>query len=208
MANKGERQFKVRSKRQQGWWWVDDDYVNGYAKHLDPYATAIYMSLCRHADKDGMCFPSTKKLAEQHSISRTTVDAKIKLLLEHHIIEKESGGRKKDGTFKRNTYWLTDKTEWKYYHVQEVNKDNDRVHLVDKPCSSDDIDHVQQVDNKETHTKGNTYKETHKEKDLKNLNSLKQKLKEKTQMSTPAEKTRLSEMAAADTRAIKRSKRD
>jgi len=111
-----KNEFEVRDLRRKEKLFIDDDYVNGYAKYLDTFATAVYLSLCRHADKHQTCFPSVQRIAEQHNIDRKTVIARIKTLEEHNLIKKEKN-RNSKGKFQHNRYYLIDKTEWKKYTV-------------------------------------------------------------------------------------------
>ena len=59
----------IRDLRQKEKFIVDDYYLNGYAKYMGLAATAVYLSLCRHADKEQKSFPSIKLLATEHNIS-------------------------------------------------------------------------------------------------------------------------------------------
>jgi len=103
--------FKVRDKRSKGWFWMDNDYLNGYAKHFGAVGTAIYLDLCRHCDNDQKCFPAQKTIAEELKIGERTVRNYIKLFERCHLIEitKE---RTSGGKWLNNTYWLLDKSEW------------------------------------------------------------------------------------------------
>ncbi len=103
--------FKVRDKRNKGWFFVDNEYLNGYGKVLGGLGIAIYVDLCRHADSDQKCFPSQKLIAKELKMGERTVRKYIKLFERYHIIEitKE---RSNKGKWLNNTYWLLDKTEW------------------------------------------------------------------------------------------------
>jgi biotin operon repressor len=107
-----EEKFKVRDFRNKGFFTLDDAYLNGYAKYLGALATAVYISLCRHADKEQTCFPSQKKIAEEHGMTDRTVRTKIKDLTDWNIIRVESV-RSKGGIFMSSIYFLLDKSEWK-----------------------------------------------------------------------------------------------
>ena len=99
--------FKVRDLRKKEQFIIDDAYFNGYARLMSPYATCVYLSLCRHADKAQKAFPSIRRIAEQHHISTKSVKRGLKELLSWNIIRKQRlGGRMS------NTYWLLDKSEW------------------------------------------------------------------------------------------------
>ncbi len=104
--------FKVRDLRIKEKFWLDDAYLNGYARHLKPIATAVYLSLCRHADKEQSCFPAEITIAEEHGIGERTVRYKIALLRRWNII-KVKRTRSQKGKWLHNTYFLLDKSEWK-----------------------------------------------------------------------------------------------
>jgi len=100
-------QFEVRDMRHKEKFEIDDWYLNGYAKKCGIYATGVYLSLCRHVDKDQECWPSLKKIAEELNISIPMVQRGIKILEKYHIILKERMGKKLN-----NRYVLLDKSEW------------------------------------------------------------------------------------------------
>ena len=91
---------------------MDDAYVNGWAKYLKPSALAVYVSLCRHADKEQSAFPSQVTIAREHGIGVRTVKSKIKLLEQWNIIRREKV-RNKGGQWLNDTYFLLDKSHWK-----------------------------------------------------------------------------------------------
>lgn len=106
-----DKVFKVRDLRIKEKFCVDDAYVNGWSRYLDPSALAVYVSLCRHADKEQSAFPAEKTIAEEHGICEKTVRNKIALLKEWNIIRVDRI-RRNDGKWLRNTYFLLDKSEW------------------------------------------------------------------------------------------------
>lgn len=104
--------FKVRDFRKKGFFTLDDAYLNGYARYFDPTTTAVYLSLCRHVDKEQKCFPSQELIAKEHGINPRTVRRKLKLLEIANIIRYKRI-RSKSGKWLHNTYYLLDKSEWK-----------------------------------------------------------------------------------------------
>ena len=106
-----QKLFKVRDKRNKGWFYLDNEYLNGYAKLVGPVATAIYVSLCRHANDNQQCFPSRKKMAEEFNISEKTIKRHLKKLEKYNLIsvQQEKG---ENGKFKNNVYTLMDKDVW------------------------------------------------------------------------------------------------
>ncbi|MCX5701691.1 MAG: helix-turn-helix domain-containing protein [Candidatus Omnitrophica bacterium] len=106
-------QFKVRDRRNKEFFLLDNVYLNGYAKHFGPVGTAIYISLCRHADNNEQkCYPSQELMAEELSIGTTTIKKYLKLLEQCHLIYIEKQRDEKTQKYLGNTYWLLDKTEW------------------------------------------------------------------------------------------------
>ena len=95
-------------------YFLDDDYLNGYAKLCGVYATAVYNSLSRHANFNTQeCFPEIDKMAEQHSMDRKTVIKGIKKLQEWNIISVKKRKSKDTKRQLPNVYILLDKSNWK-----------------------------------------------------------------------------------------------
>ena len=106
--------FKVRDKRNKNWFYVDTEYINGYAKIFGPIGTAIYFSLCRHADNETQqCFPSESLIARELGTTRKTVRKYLKLFEEWKLVYQEKQERNKKGKWLNKTYWLIDKSMWK-----------------------------------------------------------------------------------------------
>jgi len=102
-----QKGFEVRDMRHKEKFHVDDLYLNGYAKKCGIYATGVYFSLCRHADKEQKCWPSIRKMAEELDVSTKQVGRAIKILEVQNIIKKIRVGKKLN-----NRYLLLDKSEW------------------------------------------------------------------------------------------------
>lgn len=103
-----EETFEVRNKRKQEWFWLDDSYLNGYARILGPYISMVYIALCRYVDKNQKCYPKQSTIAEEIGISAPTVNEAIKVLEFFRIIKKVRIG--KTAT---NRYYLLDKRNWR-----------------------------------------------------------------------------------------------
>jgi len=103
--------FKVRDKRNKGWFFVDNEYLNGFGNFFGGNGVSIYVDLCRHSDNNQKCFPSEKTIAEELHLTDRTVRKYLKLFEKYHLIEitKE---RSNQGKWLNNTYWLLDKSEW------------------------------------------------------------------------------------------------
>lgn len=147
------RGFQVRDFREKGFFMVDNIYVNGYAKKLGPHATAVYLSLCRHADKEQRCFPSQDLISEELGMHRRTVIRKLKLLEEWNMIKKEKH-RADKGKYVNNIYYLLDKSEWKTIPCDTESHG--------QPCDREYENHVTQ-----SHTKETNKKDTHNNSDEK-----------------------------------------
>ncbi len=126
---------------------VDDVYLNGYARHLGVTTSMVYISLCRHVDRDQYAFPSQTKIAEELNISKRTVINSIATLKKWNLIsvERERTERK----WARNSYFLLDKTVWK--------KPSSATIAPEPPSANDDIHQVQPLHTKDTHIEGYTY---------------------------------------------------
>lgn len=138
------RPFQVRDLRNHGFWVADDVYLNGYAKHLDVYATAVYISLCRHAGKKQSCFPSQELIAKEHNISVRTVIRKIKLLEDWNLISRKKE-KDENGRWERTVYYLLDKSIWKPLPGDTESHG--------EPHDSHDKNQVTQSHTKDTHKK-------------------------------------------------------
>jgi len=133
--------FKIRDMRKKEKYFVDDEYLNGYAKLCGIYATGVYISLCRHANKEQTCFPSIRLIAQELRIAEKSVRNSLKKLVYWNIIKITTGRRRKGGVYAPNHYALLDRSEWKQkpevYHTDgtprqepEVSQDTNQRHSV------------------------------------------------------------------------------
>ena len=135
-----EKTFLIRDLRKKEKFVVDDFYLNGCAKLCGVYSTAVYVSLCRHADKEQKSFPSLKKIAEEHGISIRQVSRSLIILEEYNIIKRERIGKKAN-----NRYYLIDKSEWTTSPITMDYQSNH--HRTTSPV------HSKETHKKETHSK-------------------------------------------------------
>lgn len=150
----------IRDFRNKQFFQVDDIYLNGYAKLCGVYTTCVYLSLCRHTDKEQTCFPSIKLIAQEFDINEKTVQRAIKKLEEFNIIKKERT-RKKDGKWLNNLYILVDKKYWKKEANTHESPVDSQGTLSAEPKDSDDLANTHQSPTKYTHTKDTHIKDTH-----------------------------------------------
>jgi hypothetical protein len=154
-----EQKRRVVDQRKKGFFMMEDEYLNGMAKLCGWQGTIVYFSLCRHADIEQKCFPSIKLMGEENAVCRTTIIKGIESLIKRNVIEVKKK-RTKSGQWLNNIYILLDKSVWDYSQVHDVDMDS-QVHDTTQPSPCDRLDQVHDVDTKETHSEGNTYKETH-----------------------------------------------
>lgn len=139
---------KIRDLRDK-YFQVDDEYLNGYAKLCGISATGVYLSLCRHANKQQQCFPSKKLISEEMAISERTIYSALKKLEEWNIIITEEQGKKEDGSFKNKLYTLLDKKFWKDKPQATIADGKTRRQPL--PSANNDTHRRQPLPNKETH---------------------------------------------------------
>jgi len=132
--------IKIRDKRNKGWFWVDNVYLNGYARFFGAAGAGIYFSLCRHANQSTQkCFPSQQTIAKELGITDRTVRKYIKLFERYGLIEINK--ERKSGKWINNVYTLLDKTEW--HSPEEIISDGQNTPTIGtkqpSPEESDDI---------------------------------------------------------------------
>lgn len=169
-----DRKRRVIDKRKKEKFMLDDEYLNGQAKLCGWQATLVYLSLCRHANKNQESFPSIKLMAEEHGVGRNTIIKGLKALETRKVIVIEKA-RKKDGKWLNNSYILLDKSEWDYTKKEVIQVPVEDS--VKQPCPSQNIavslseqNQVPVEDTKETHRRkhieGNTSLSSPKGKEL------------------------------------------
>ena len=161
----------MRDRRNKGWFFVDNDYLNGFAKYFGPTGTSVYLSLCRHADGEQKAFPSQRLIAEEVGCGERTVRDYINALAKYHLIEVHRE-KNSDGKWLNNVYTLLAKEEWiKPQAViasggKGVEKSTNQRQLTTKPEAVDDRNQRQPLPHKDTNRK-----DTHIRKERKITNS-------------------------------------
>lgn len=107
-------ELEIRDNRQKEWFWLDNEYLNGYAKLLGTTCTVVYLSLCRHANNSTQsCFPMIRTIAEENGIgSNNTVIRAVKKLEEWNIISVQRSRNKLTNKQNPNIYTLLSKNVW------------------------------------------------------------------------------------------------
>lgn len=156
-----EKKFKIRDVRRRGRYSIDNEYLDrGFAARCGIYATAVYSSLCRHADNGQECYPSIQLMMQQHGISKNSIIKGIKALKNHNIINVVKEYDEKTKRQKNNVYVLMDSSAWS----SEISADPSSPHepgagftTRTAPCSPHEPPPVHHKDYKDTHKK-----DTHK----------------------------------------------
>ena len=73
---------------------------------LKPRDHAVYCCLVKHSDKNGICFPSRRLIAEECCIDKKTVDTAIQSLEKAGLVKKKKR-RRQDGSNTSNLYKVT-----------------------------------------------------------------------------------------------------
>ena len=74
-----------------------------FKQDLKPREFIVYCCLVKHSDKNGICFPSRRLIAEECCIDKKTVDAAI-ISLEKAGLVKKKKRRRQDGSNTSNAY--------------------------------------------------------------------------------------------------------
>ena len=114
MGNEQEEKIVCRDTRRKQVFVVDDEYLNGYARLCGATATLVYISLCRHANKEQEAWPSMGLIMEEYNFgSKHTVIRAIERLEEWGIVQVIRSKDEKTQRQKPNVYVLVDKCQWK-----------------------------------------------------------------------------------------------
>lgn len=126
---------------------MNNEYLNGYAKVFGATGTAIYISLCRHANNITQeCFPSEELIAEELNINEKTVRKYLNEMAECNIISIKRERDSLTGKWKNKIYTLLDKEQWNSPPV------NSSGGVTIKPPVNEVPNHRYVVPNKETNT--------------------------------------------------------
>lgn len=135
--------LKVRDLRRKGYFSIDNEFVDWYLPIFTDSAIRVYITLCKMADKDGVCFPKQTTLAEKTNRSRQTINEAIKQLEEYNLIEVENIFDDYNRQLSNN-YTLLDKQVW---IIPKKQSEADKLDTSVKPSlhplsSGDDTLHI------------------------------------------------------------------
>lgn len=144
--------MEIRDNRQKEWFWLDNEYLNGYARFLGETCTVVYLSLCRHADnKTQTCFPSMELIAEENGIGRKKVGIALQKLKEWGVISIKEDYDPKNKRRKNNVYTLLSKIEWREKPCVNLEHGSPMCQNDTDPCVKNDKSHVSERHSNNTH---------------------------------------------------------
>ena len=79
----------VRDRRGGHWAWFHHSIIDDYGAALGPYGIAVYVCLCRHADREESTFVGQRTIAGEIGAGRTSVNQAVARLRELGLIEVE-----------------------------------------------------------------------------------------------------------------------
>ena len=151
----GEVKLRNVRNRKEGFYIMDDMFIDTIARHCKPPCSSVYNSLCRHANLyKQTCFPSKKLIAEENGMGVRTVGNSIKKLEKLGLILIWQS-RKRDGSYNNNLYTLLDITKWKYKPEANVTKGT-KIQL---PKARESKNHGHEMPNKDINNKDINNKE-------------------------------------------------
>lgn len=74
-----------------------------FKQGLKPREFIVYCCLVKHSDKNGVCFPSRRLIAEECCVDKKTVDEAIRSLEKAGLVKKKKR-RRQDGLNTSNAY--------------------------------------------------------------------------------------------------------
>ncbi len=148
----------IRDSRDKNWFWLENECIDLYTKHLGVFVMAVFLSLCRHADHETQqCYPSMKLIADELGISTKTVERATKKLEKWNFISV-TRSKNDDGTQANNLYTLLSRKDRK-----KIPSDPQSVGIVSadrlscqQPTDSDDISRQTPVLHNNTHNSNKT----------------------------------------------------
>jgi len=84
-----EPKIKVRDLRNGDWFWISKAVIEEYGTKIKPIGIAIYNCLAKHANQEGVCFPSHGHIAKEIGASVSSVQRGIERLIKHGLISKD-----------------------------------------------------------------------------------------------------------------------
>jgi len=132
-------QVLFRNSKETGYFQVDNKLLDeGFGNTLGPYALAVYMSICRHANYTTQeAFPSIRTIASETGMGRSTVAREIIVLEQGGLITKKTRTRGRFYSlyaYKSNKYRLTHRDTWDLKQVRAAREKMRLEQHKDLPC--------------------------------------------------------------------------
>lgn len=100
------------TKRTRGWFKVENEFFDTYARDLGATSVSVFLCLRRHFNNGSkVAFPSENLLAEKLGLHRRTVSRAIKILIAQGFLEKTK--QRDKGLWPHNVYTFPEKSNWK-----------------------------------------------------------------------------------------------
>lgn len=141
---------RIYDRRRGNWYWTDNAFIDEFAAKLDhvgSHEIAVYGILCRHADKEGVAFPSVTYMARIIGKSDNTVRAALKNLGRARLVRSIPRYRP-NGSQLPNDYELQD------VHAA-LERSGDPPQILNPPPSNSEEAPPQSLNPKNTHMQEN-----------------------------------------------------
>lgn len=79
--------------------WIDDEFIDNYAKSLSLKAQMVYVCLCRHANGEGKTTIGCRRIAKKLGISKNTVNEAIKELQVSQLLGRRVNAPSQSGYY-------------------------------------------------------------------------------------------------------------
>ena len=106
-AEREDKLMKIVDRRFDGFFQVPDILIDEYVRVIGMGAVAVYLSMCRHANRDRQSWPGMRKMCFELGMGASTVNRGIKVLEAHSMIKVD----RKHRAF--NIYSLLKPFRWK-----------------------------------------------------------------------------------------------
>jgi hypothetical protein len=104
---KNGKSMEIRDAREHEWFYVDNVFIDKFARKIGIYAVSVYLSLCRHANKEQTTWPSIHLISDEIGITGRSTSKGLKSLEDHCLIRVDRV------TGQSNIYTLLNKRKWK-----------------------------------------------------------------------------------------------
>jgi hypothetical protein len=96
---------RLRDLRRRDWFWIDNVFIEQYARSIGPIGVTLYVTLARFAGRRSEAFPSLRYLESLLGISRPSLVKYLNILEEHGLI-RITPRTSKEGDNTSNLYEL------------------------------------------------------------------------------------------------------